>query len=126
MPFAVAIELVQTASLIHDDVIDDDLLRRGVETTHRKHGTRIAILAGDLLIAEAIALIGERASPDLLSMLGKAGIMLCEGEASDMLMEVTDPEAVTVNEYLGMAESKTASLLKVAACLLYTSPSPRD
>ncbi len=115
LPFAVAMELVQTASLLHDDVIDDDVLRRGVETAHRKFGTRIAILAGDLLVAEAMSLIGERATPELLAMIGKAGIMLCEGEASDLLMEITDSESVSVRRYLAMAERKTASLLRVAA-----------
>ena len=115
LPFAIAVELVQTASLIHDDVIDDDVLRRGVETAHRKFGTRIAVLAGDLLVAQAIRLIGDMASPELLSMVGQGGILMCEGEASDMLMEVDKPRSISTQDYLKMIERKTAALMRVAA-----------
>ncbi|MCF2138378.1 MAG: polyprenyl synthetase family protein [Candidatus Thorarchaeota archaeon] len=115
MPFAIAVELVQTASLIHDDIIDDDILRRGVETTHKKFGSRIAVLAGDLLVAQAIHLIGKMAHPELLRLAGHGGILLCEGEVSDMLMGETDPTYLTTEDYLKMIERKTAALMRVAA-----------
>ncbi|MGQ4871796.1 MAG: polyprenyl synthetase family protein [Candidatus Thorarchaeota archaeon] len=115
LPFAVAVELVQTASLMHDDIVDDDVLRRGVETAHKKFGTRIAVLAGDLLVAQAIRLIGEMASPELLAMVGKGGVLLCEGEASDMLMDVAETDTVSTEDYLRMIQRKTASLMRVAA-----------
>ena len=63
-PFAAAIELIHTYSLIHDDLpaMDDDALRRGQPTCHVKYGEAVAILAGDGLFAEAIRLITERQS----------------------------------------------------------------
>ncbi len=70
LPFASALELIHTYSLIHDDLpaIDDDGLRRGVPTCHVVFGEDIAILAGDGLFAEAFRLITDRqeASPELL------------------------------------------------------------
>ncbi|MHA1771543.1 MAG: polyprenyl synthetase family protein [Candidatus Thorarchaeota archaeon] len=115
MPFAIAVELVQTASLIHDDIIDDDTLRRGVETTHKKFGSQLAVLAGDLLVAQAIHLIGKMGHPELMRLAGHGGILLCEGEVSDMLMGKTDPTHLTIADYLKMIERKTAALMRVAA-----------
>jgi geranylgeranyl diphosphate synthase type II len=62
MPFAAAIELIHTYSLIHDDLpaMDDDELRRGQPTCHVRYGEAVAILAGDGLFAEAIRLVTER------------------------------------------------------------------
>jgi geranylgeranyl diphosphate synthase, type II len=66
LPAAAAIELIHTYSLIHDDLpaMDDDELRRGMPTSHVKFGENVAILAGDGLFAEAIALFCERQSGD--------------------------------------------------------------
>lgn len=62
LPTAVALEMIHTYSLIHDDLpsFDDDDLRRGLPTSHVKHGEAVAILAGDALFAEAFRLICER------------------------------------------------------------------
>ncbi len=114
-PFAIAVELVQTASLIHDDIIDEDVLRRGVETTHQKYGSAIAVLAGDLLVAQAVRLIGDMANKDLLKMVAQGGVLLCEGEVSDMLMGEADPGRLSVSEYLEMIKRKTAVLMRVSA-----------
>src|SRR3954452_15426363 len=66
LPFAAAIELIHTYSLIHDDLpaMDDDELRRGQPTCHVAHGEDVAILAGDGLFAEAISLVLERQTGD--------------------------------------------------------------
>ena len=74
LPFAAAIELIHTYSLIHDDLpaMDDDALRRGQPTCHVKYGEAVAILAGDGLFAEAIGLVTERqqgAPADVLAAL---------------------------------------------------------
>ncbi|MFX1603913.1 MAG: polyprenyl synthetase family protein, partial [Promethearchaeota archaeon] len=114
-PFAVAMELLQTASLIHDDIIDEDLLRRGTETAHKKFGAKIAVLAGDLLIAQAVQLIGEKATPELLTHLGRGGIRMCEGEAEDFLLSSDRPETFSRQRYLSMVELKTATFIKESA-----------
>jgi geranylgeranyl pyrophosphate synthase len=115
LPFALAMELLQTASLVHDDIIDEDLMRRGVETTHNKFGAKIAILAGDLLIAQAVEIIGEQATPELLIHLGRGGIRMTEGEALDFLMCEDSPASFNRQRYLKVIEHKTATFMREAA-----------
>ena len=114
LPFAVATEFVQTASLIHDDVVDEDTMRRGVETTHQKYGRKMAIIAGDLLVALAIKLIGERSSPELLTYVAAGGIKMCEGEASDLLMSQNKAQSYTTRSALDIIRMKTVSFMTSA------------
>ncbi|KXH75873.1 MAG: hypothetical protein AM326_08440 [Candidatus Thorarchaeota archaeon SMTZ-45] len=115
LPFAVATEFVQTASLIHDDVVDEDTMRRGVETTHKKYGRKMAIIAGDLLVALAIKLIGERSTPELLTYVAAGGIRMCEGEASDLLMSQNKIQSYTTELALEIIKMKTVSFMTSAA-----------
>ncbi|NHJ15063.1 MAG: polyprenyl synthetase family protein [Candidatus Thorarchaeota archaeon] len=115
LPHAVATEIVQTASLIHDDLIDEDGIRRGVETAHRKFGAKMAILAGDLLIAKAVKMFGEYGTPELLANLGSSGTNMVEGEAADLIMSTANFEKISIQEYLYMVGLKTASFMKEAA-----------
>ncbi len=117
LPFAVATEFAQTASLIHDDVIDEDILRRGVEAAHKKYGQKMAILAGDLLIAQAVKMIGNHATAELLIQVAEGGIRMCEGEAFDMLMNADNPEVMTKEAYLKMVEKKTVAFIKTATSM---------
>jgi len=115
LPFAVATEFVQTASLIHDDVVDEDTVRRGVETTHEKYGRKMAIIAGDLLVALAIKLIGEKSSPELLTYVAAGGIKMCEGEAADLLMSQNKAQSYTTKAALEIIRMKTVSFMTSAA-----------
>ncbi|RDE15051.1 MAG: hypothetical protein C4K48_05075 [Candidatus Thorarchaeota archaeon] len=115
LPFAVATEFIQTASLIHDDVIDEDDLRRGVETTHKKYGEKMAIISGDLLVGLAIKLIGERATPQLLTSVATAGIRMCEGEAADLLMSQNKAQTYTTKAALDIIRMKTVAFMTYAA-----------
>ncbi|UCE11796.1 MAG: polyprenyl synthetase family protein [Candidatus Thorarchaeota archaeon] len=115
LPFAIATEFVQTASLIHDDIIDDDAVRRGVESVHRRFGLRFAILAGDLLVAQALKLVGGNATPDLMVHIANGGIRMCEGQAADILMTVDDGDTLSEEDYLHMIERKTVSFMREAA-----------
>jgi geranylgeranyl diphosphate synthase type I len=115
LPFAVATEFVQTASLIHDDVVDEDNMRRGVETTHEKYGRKMAIIAGDLLVALAIKLIGERSTPELLTYVAAGGIRMCEGEAADLLMSKNKVQSYTTHAALEIIRMKTVSFMTSAA-----------
>ncbi|MFW9964998.1 MAG: polyprenyl synthetase family protein [Candidatus Sifarchaeia archaeon] len=115
LPFAVATEFVQTASLIHDDIVDEDTMRRGVETTHQKYGRKMAIIAGDLLVALAIKLIGERSTPQLLTYVAAGGIKMCEGEASDLLMSKNKAQSYTTEAALEIIRMKTVSFMTSAA-----------
>jgi geranylgeranyl diphosphate synthase type I len=115
LPFAVATEFVQSASLIHDDVVDEDTMRRGVETTHKKYGRKMAIIAGDLLIALAIKLIGERSTPELLTYVAAGGIRMCEGEATDLLMSKNKAQSYTTEAALDIIRLKTVSFMTSTA-----------
>ncbi|WP_433717209.1 polyprenyl synthetase family protein (plasmid) [Nocardia sp. CA-084685] len=118
VPAAVATELMHNASLIHDDIIDGDDLRRHQLAVWAAYGSPAAILAGDsLLVASIQALL--RSSPqhalDGLEVLTAAGQQLIEGEQADVTLETF--RFVSVNEVLTMIEGKTAALLK-CACVL--------
>ncbi len=116
LPYAVATEFIQTASLIHDDIIDEDALRRGVKTTHEKYGRKMAIIAGDLLVAKAIKMIGEKSTPDLLTYVATGAIKMCEGEAADLLMSTNGrKEVYTKKHYLDIVRMKTVSFMTSAA-----------
>lgn len=115
LPHAVATEIIQTASLIHDDLIDEDRFRRGVVTAHSRFGSKMAILAGDLLIAKAVKMFARYGTPELLANLGSSGTRMVEGEAADLLMGTIDFEKVSIQEYLRMVGLKTASFMKEAA-----------
>ncbi|MFX1301316.1 MAG: polyprenyl synthetase family protein [Promethearchaeota archaeon] len=115
LPITVAAELLQTASLIHDDIIDKDDLRRGVPTVHVKYGHDIAILAGDFLIAQAFRIIGEHGTPELVVNISSGGVRMCEGEVVDLFITPEHEETFTTEEYMKMIERKTAVFLEEAA-----------
>ncbi|MEM3040783.1 MAG: polyprenyl synthetase family protein [Nitrososphaerota archaeon] len=120
VPFAAAIELVHNFTLIHDDIIDRDKLRRGVATVHTLYGTPMAILAGDTLFAKAfeslMAAAGSVPPKRLLKavdVMTKATIKVCEGQAMDM--EFAHRLKVSEREYLMMIGKKTAALMVAAS-----------
>jgi geranylgeranyl diphosphate synthase, type I len=111
VPAAAALELLHASSLVHDDIMDNAVLRRGKPAVHLKHGTPRAILAGDALIALAYRLIGEARTLDPLGTLATFSncfIALCEGQCADIESHeglVTDP-----SQHRWMVERKTARL----------------
>lgn len=112
---AIAVELIHTASLIHDDLLDKDTVRRGVPTVHTLYGDGIAILSGDLLISKAIELsasCGEAA----ISELSRAAIDMSHGEAMDYEAQLSG-RPLTLEEYLAIARLKTASLIGSSAAI---------
>lgn len=117
---AVSIELVQTFTLIHDDLIDDDELRRGQPAVHEAYDDSTAVLAGDTLYAKAFEMLPQTgASPErslrALVSLAETCSEVCEGQSVDVAFE--SREAVTVAEYLEMIEAKTGVLFATAASL---------
>ncbi|MGZ3657630.1 MAG: polyprenyl synthetase family protein [Bdellovibrionota bacterium] len=107
-PCAVAAELVHTATLLHDDILDDASTRRGRITAHLKYGAHTAILSGDALLSKAISDIAELGDPEVLKRLAQTVRELVEGEClqADLMGQVhSDVDAV-----LEVARRKTASL----------------
>jgi len=114
---ALAAELVQTASLINDDIIDDDCYRRGVETVHHKFGIDIAILASNLLVAQAVRLTAEIGLPELLIKMSNGGISMCEGETQDIIMRVENQRTFNEDAYFRMVAKKTVAFMRQAVLI---------
>ena len=113
---AIAIEILHNFTLVHDDIMDNDMLRRGKETVHKKWNSNIAILAGDGLIALAYRFLLKTESDNLkevVKIFSEAIIKICEGQSLDKDMETTD--AVTSIEYLDMIKRKTGVLMSISA-----------
>jgi geranylgeranyl diphosphate synthase type I len=117
---AVAIEVIQSFTLIHDDIMDDDDLRRGVPAVHREYDLETAILAGDTLYSKAFEYMLDTGAPaersvEALDELATTCTEICEGQALDVDFEGR-PD-VTTDEYLEMVEFKTAVLYAAAASI---------
>ncbi|MCX6692109.1 MAG: polyprenyl synthetase family protein [Methanoregula sp.] len=118
MQAALALELTHTFTLIHDDIMDDDTLRRGVQTVHTKWDMPTGILAGDVLYARAFEFIclsnaDGTAKVRAVSMLARACADICEGQHMDMSFEKRDD--VSEYEYMEMVKKKTGVLYAAAA-----------
>ena len=108
---AESLELVHTASLVHDDIVDRAEVRRNVPTVNAVWDDDVALIVGDYLFAKAYALAAVLPKPEVIAMVAQTVFALCDGE----LTEVASPAAMpTEAEYLERIEMKTASLY--AAC----------
>jgi heptaprenyl diphosphate synthase len=108
---AQSLELVHTASLVHDDIVDRADLRRNVPTVNATWDDDVAIIVGDYLFAKAYALAAVLPKPEVIAIVAQTVFALCDGE----LTEVTaTPSLPTEAAYFERIELKTASLY--AAC----------
>jgi geranylgeranyl diphosphate synthase, type I len=120
MPAAVAVELVHDFSLLHDDVMDRDLTRRGRPAAWTVYGVSQAILTGDALLTAAMLQLAGTAGPGDVRAAG-VGVLastvsaLCAGQAADLTFE--DQCDITMADCLAMARDKTGALLGAAAQL---------
>lgn len=123
LPVGAAIELIQAFSLVHDDIIDNDLLRRGGPTVHSKWGNATAIV-GNLLHTKSYDLLTEAALqnptimkvlPNLLRELNIGTIRMCEGQQIDEELEKS--KKPTQELYFEMIEKKTAALFEVSTVM---------
>ena len=120
IPFGIALEYLHNSTLVHDDIIDGDNLRRGLPTTNQKYGLPFAILAGDALIGETYRMLSFMAPPELnavtfkeiIRSIADAAKRFYEGEAMDI--EFAQRFDVTISEYMEMIEKKTAQLYWLA------------
>ena len=118
---AVAIEALHKASLVHDDIEDDDAFRYGRETLHRTHGLAPAINAGDYLIglgyrlvsAQAAAL-GSECAADILAQLSGAHIELCRGQGDELLWQRGPSRTLRPIDALSIYARKTAPAFEAA------------
>ena len=110
---AVVIELIHTATLLHDDVVDASSIRRGQETSNEIWGNAPSVLVGDFLYSRAFEIMVEPNSMQIMKVLSKATNQISEGEVLQLL-NIKNAK-VSQSEYFEVIEEKTACLFK-AAC----------
>ena len=115
VPLAASIEFIHTATLLHDDVVDESILRRGVPTANASFGNKASILVGDFLLSQAFQLMVEDGSLKVLKILSDASAIISEGEVLQLMTE-GEPET-SIDSYLQVISRKTAVLF-AAACEL--------
>ncbi len=123
-PFAAAIEMIHTYSLIHDDLpcMDNDDFRRGRPTNHKVFGEGMAVLAGDALLTDAFMIAASAQLPNPGDM-GTAIRLIAEGAGSlgmvggQVLDIMSEERELTVQEVLDIQSRKTGCLINIACCL---------
>ncbi|MFB6133535.1 MAG: geranylfarnesyl diphosphate synthase [Halanaeroarchaeum sp.] len=115
---AVSVETIQSFTLIHDDIMDEDEMRRGVPAVHVEYDPETAILAGDTLYSKAFEIMLDTGAPpdralDALDKLASTCTRICEGQSLDVDFE--SREDVTPEEYIDMVDRKTAVLYAASA-----------
>ncbi|HDZ76604.1 MAG TPA: polyprenyl synthetase family protein [Candidatus Omnitrophica bacterium] len=109
---AAAIELIHTASLIHDDIIDNSLTRRNKQTIHAKWGEDVSIAFGDYIYTKAFELVAKCGHPDVLGCVAVAARAMCEGQLFQIFER--DNFDLPQKEYMVIVNKKTAAL--ISAC----------
>lgn len=109
---AAAVEFIHTATLLHDDVVDDSDLRRGKAAAKNVWGASASILVGDFLFARAFTLMVETHDMRVLDILSRASCVIAEGEVRQ-LAALAKPD-LAVGEYMAIVEAKTAALFEAA------------
>ena len=117
MKISLGIELLHNFTLIHDDIMDSDDIRRNVPTLHKKFDVPSAILAGDgiFTISQLILISLEHNSTKLLQKYNEVVLEICEGQALDK--EFEDQAEIELDAYIDMVKKKTGALLGACLCL---------
>ncbi|HVY17723.1 MAG TPA: polyprenyl synthetase family protein, partial [Rhodopila sp.] len=110
---AACVEFIHTATLLHDDVVDESQLRRGLASANAVFGNKASVLVGDFLFARAFQLMVDDGSLKVLGILSKAAATIAEGEVLQLVTQ--NDLSTTEARYLEVIEGKTAALF-AAAC----------
>ncbi len=111
LDMALAVELIHTASLAHDDIIDRGVVRRNVETLNVKYDPSLAMLVGDWLISKSVELTSKYGE-EIIRNFAKTGMLMSEGEIIDIY---SIEDNISEENYFKCIEGKTASLFAYAA-----------
>ncbi len=109
---AVVIELIHTATLLHDDIVDESKSRRGKETANKVWGNAASVLVGDFLYSRAFEMMVKSDSMRIMTILSKATNEIAQGEVLQLLN--CQNSALTEEEYYQVIERKTAVLFQAA------------
>ncbi len=110
---AAAVEFIHTATLLHDDVVDESALRRGKVSANLMWGNKPSVLVGDFLFSRAFQLMVETDNLAVLDILAGAAAIIAEGEV--MQLKSANNLAATEEHYLNVVSAKTAALFSAAA-----------
>lgn len=112
---AISLELLHTASLVHDDVVDEAGERRGQASVNKKYDNKVAVLLGDYLLSLSLAQAAQTRNLDAVSIIARLGGTLSEGEIFQL--ENIDNEVLSESAYFRIVERKTAALFSACAQL---------
>ncbi len=123
---AAAVEFIHTATLLHDDVVDESHERRGQQAANLVFGNQASVLVGDFLFSKSFQMMVESESLEILRILSAAAAVIAQGEV--LQLSTTNDIKTTMPAYLNVIESKTAALFS-ASCevgAVLSSRSPED
>jgi octaprenyl-diphosphate synthase len=107
-----AIELLHSATLIHDDVVDQSDLRRGKKSIHNKWDNAHGVLVGDFIYSKAFQLMAELKNPEIISILSNSTNIISEGEVLQLSLKRED--SLSEKDYFNIIGKKTAELFKAS------------
>ncbi|SOC83314.1 octaprenyl-diphosphate synthase [Ensifer adhaerens] len=110
---AASVEFMHTATLLHDDVVDESALRRGKSTARMIWGNQASVLVGDFLLGQAFKMMVDAGSMEALDVLATAATVIAEGEV--MQLSAAKNMETTEDDYLAVIRAKTAALFAAAA-----------
>ncbi len=110
---AASVEFMHTATLLHDDVVDESEMRRGKAAARMLWGNEASVLVGDFLLGQAFRMMVDTGSLDALRILSTAAAVIAEGEV--MQLAAAKDTSTTEDEYLAVITAKTAALFAAAA-----------
>lgn len=111
---AVCVELLHSASLLHDDLIDDADTRRGQQAAFRRFGNVVSVMSGDFMLSRLLMLLAQMpGSAALTRVFGQTASVICEGEV--LQFQVAAYQEYTLEHYLNVIHGKTAALTELAA-----------
>ena len=113
MRLASSIELLHTATLIHDDVVDQSLVRRGKESIQSKWDNAHGVLVGDFVYSKAFQLMASFDNPEIIRALADSTNRISEGEV--LQLSLKDSDVLLEEDYFEIIDRKTAELFKVSA-----------
>jgi len=113
IPLAAAVEFMHTATLLHDDVVDESDYRRGKSAARLLWGNQASVLVGDFLLGQAFRMMVDVGSLPALKILSNAAAVIAEGEV--MQLAAAKKTTTTEDEYLAIINAKTAALFSAAA-----------
>jgi octaprenyl-diphosphate synthase len=113
MELALAAELLHTATLLHDDLIDDAETRRGQVAAFRRFGNGVSVLSGDFLLSRVLGLLATLNRQEITQLFADTALKICEGEV--LQFQIAQRGEYTVGGYLEVITRKTAVLLRACA-----------